>query len=84
MPKIPSLIFVVLKTFHHLDSLGLLLCYISHTYENKPVKRNYVAIGVRSFRIMLVLITNLAGMQCNILSFDGICSHVAIIEQTTT
>ena len=37
----PSLILVVLKTFHHLDFLGLLIYYIRHTYENKPVKRNY-------------------------------------------
>ena len=32
--------FSILKTFHHLDSLGLLIYYIRHTYENKPVKRN--------------------------------------------
>jgi len=47
--------FVVLKTFHHLDSLAHLIFYIRHTYENKPVKRNCVAICVRAYHIMLVL-----------------------------
>ena len=50
----PSLMFVVFKYFHHVDSLGLLIWYIRHTHENKTVKRKSVAVCVRSYHIMLV------------------------------
>ena len=51
----PSPISVLFNRFYHLDSLGLLICYTGHIYENKPVERVSVAICVRSCHIMPVL-----------------------------
>ena len=52
----PYPISVIFKTFHQMDSLGLLICYTGHVHENQAVEINYVAISVRLCHIMPVLV----------------------------
>ncbi len=49
-------IFMIFTLFPQEDSLGLFFCYYGHNKESISVELAFVAISVRSFHKMLVLL----------------------------
>jgi hypothetical protein len=47
MEENAKLMSVLLNKFHHIDSLGPLICYIDYIKKNIPVKRISDAVNVK-------------------------------------